>query len=89
MPTLVLSNAELQQLEGIASSRLLPHSTVQRARIVLACSVGDTNTPIAMRMGLTGMTVGKWPKRYRVLGLEGLHDEPRPGRPTRTRGWLR
>jgi putative transposase len=32
-------------------------------------------------MGLTGMTVGKWRKRYRELGLEGLHDELRPGRP--------
>jgi transposase len=27
------------------------------------------------------MTVGKWRKRYRDLGLEGLHDELRPGRP--------
>jgi putative transposase len=27
------------------------------------------------------MTVGQWRKRYRELGLEGLHDELRPGRP--------
>ncbi|MCP9859242.1 helix-turn-helix domain-containing protein [Cyanobium sp. Cruz-8D1] len=27
------------------------------------------------------MTVGKWRKRYRDLGLEGLNDELRPGRP--------
>jgi putative transposase len=27
------------------------------------------------------MTVGNWRKRYRDLGLEGLHDELRPGRP--------
>jgi hypothetical protein len=26
------------------------------------------------------MTVGKWRKRHRELGLEGLHDELRPGR---------
>ncbi len=32
-------------------------------------------------MGLTGMTVGKWRKRYREQGLEGLHNELRPGRP--------
>ena len=32
-------------------------------------------------MGLTGMTVGKWRKRYRELGLDGLHDELRSGRP--------
>ncbi|MEA5416250.1 IS630 family transposase [Synechococcus sp. BA-132 BA5] len=81
MPPLVLSDDEVQQLQGIASSRSLPHSIVQRAQIVLACGAGETNTSIAKRMGLTGMTVGKWRKRYRELGLEGLHDELRPGRP--------
>ena len=30
---------------------------------------------------MTGLTVGKWRRRYRARGLEGLHDERRPGRP--------
>ena len=81
MPPLVLSDDEVQQLQSIANSRSLPHSIVQRAQIVLACGAGETNTAISKRMGLTGMTVGKWRKRYRDLGLEGLHDELRPGRP--------
>ena len=81
MPPLVLSDDEVQQLQGIASSRSLPHSIVQRAQNVLAWGAGETNTAIAKWMGLTGMTVGKWRKRYRELGLEGLHDELRPGRP--------
>ena len=81
MPPLVLSEEEVQQLQALAHSRSLPHSIVQRAQIVLACGAGETNTAIARRMGLTGMTVGKWRKRYRALGLEGLHDELRPGRP--------
>ena len=81
MPPLLLSDDEVQQLQALASSRSLPHSIVQRAQIVLACGAGETNTAIAKRMGLSGMTVGKWRKRYRELGLEGLHDELRPGRP--------
>ncbi len=81
MPPLVLSDDEVQQLQEIASPRSLPHSIVQRARIVLACGAGETNTAIAQRMGLSGMTVGKWRKRYRKLGLEGLHDDLRPGWP--------
>ena len=81
MPPLVLDDDEVQQLQALANSRSLPHSIVQRAQIVLACGAGETNTSIAKRMGLTGMTVGKWRKRYRELGLEGLHDELRPGRP--------
>jgi putative transposase len=48
---------------------------------VLACGAGESNTAIAKRMGLTGMTVGKWRKRYRGLGIEGLQDELRPDRP--------
>lgn len=32
-------------------------------------------------MGLAGMLVGKWRKRYREFCIEGLHDELRPGRP--------
>jgi putative transposase len=59
----------------------LPHSIVRRAKIVLACAAGETNTAIAKRMGLTGMTVGKLRKRYRELGLGGLHDQLRPGHP--------
>ena len=48
---------------------------------MFACGAGETKTAIAQRMGLTGMTVGKWRRRYRDLVLEGLHDELRPGRP--------
>ena len=81
MLPLVLSDDEVQQLQSIANSRSLPHSIVQRAQIVLACGADETNTAISKRMGLTGMTVGKWRKRYRDIGLEGLHDELRPGRP--------
>lgn len=77
----VLSDTEVQQLQALASSRSLPHSIVQRAQIVLACSAGETNTANAKRMGLTAMTAGKWRKRYRELGLEALHDGLRPGRP--------
>ncbi len=81
MPPLVLSNDEVQQLQSVANSRSLPYWIVQRSQIVLACAAGETNTAISKPMGLTAMTVGKWRKRYLDLGLEGLHDELRPGRP--------
>jgi hypothetical protein len=54
MPPLKLSKEELRQLQNIANSRSMPHSIVQRAQIVLACGAGESNTPIAKRMGLTG-----------------------------------
>jgi putative transposase len=81
MAPLVLSDDEVQQLQSVVNSRSLAYSIVQRTQIVLACAAGETNTAISKRMGLTAMTVGKWRKRYLDLGLEGLHDELRPGRP--------
>ena len=70
MPPPVLSEDEVQQLQALASSRSLPHSIVHHAQIVLACGPGVTSTAIARRMGLTRLTVGKWRKRYRELGLD-------------------
>lgn len=93
MAPLVLAEDEVQQLQALANSRSLPHSVVQRAQILLACGAGETNTAIAKRMGLTGMTVGKRRKRHRELGLEGLHFTTSSAlavhAPTSTKRWLR
>jgi len=76
-----LSSDERRQLESLAHSRSLPHGLVQRAQIILACADGEANSAIAKRMKLCNATVGKWRRQYRELGIEGLHDELRPGRP--------
>ena len=81
MGPLNLTDDELIKLQSLAGSCLLPHSIVQRAQIVLACASGDTNTIVAKRFGVRGSTEGKWRKRNLDLGLEGLDDELRPGRP--------
>lgn len=78
---LKLSSEERTQLQAIAHSRCLPHALVQRAQIVLASAAGEFNTALAKRLGLTNATIGKWRARYIDAGLEGLHDELRPGRP--------
>ena len=56
---------------------------MQRAQIVLACADGEAGAAIARRLGVNKNTVGKWRRRYAELGIEGLHDELRPGRPRR------
>ena len=52
-----------------------------RARIVLGCNDGLSNSEVAKRLRITGATVCKWRERFRVGRLEGLLDEPRPGAP--------
>jgi len=78
---IILNEGEQSQLLSLANSRSLPHGLVQRAQIVLACAKGEANSSIAKRMRLTNATIGKWRKRYREQGIEGLHDELRSGRP--------
>ncbi|OGU31322.1 MAG: transposase [Ignavibacteria bacterium GWA2_55_11] len=78
---LLLASQERQQLESISASRSLPHGIVQRAEIVLLAADGVSNTDIARRLRLSKPTVGIWRQRYIDRGLEGLHEELKPGRP--------
>jgi transposase len=52
-----------------------------RARIVLLAAEGLKNTEIAERLSVDHGTVRKWRARFGRDRLEGLLDEPRPGRP--------
>ena len=78
---LTLTDEQQDQLNGIARSATLPHALVQRAGMILASAEGSTNSAVALRFGVTPQTVGKWRRRFRAAGIEGLHDELRPGRP--------
>jgi putative transposase len=78
---LTLTDEARQDLDALATSRSMPHALVQRARIILLAANGETNTAIAKKVGFSKPTVGTWRRRYIDDGLEGLHDELKPGRP--------
>lgn len=52
-----------------------------RARIILLAAQGRPNTEIAVRVGMSPDRVGGWRRRYAELGISGLYDKPRSGRP--------
>ena len=78
---LVLTEEERQTLERWARRRTSAQALALRARIVLACAEGATNGAVAERLGIWPQTVAKWRGRFVRERLEGLSDEPRPGRP--------
>jgi transcriptional regulator with XRE-family HTH domain len=78
---LELSDAEREQLVRWGRRGKSSQGLALRSRIVLACAAGDSNTHVARECGVTAATVGKWRRRFCELRLDGLCDEPRPGRP--------
>ena len=77
----VLSDQEREVLERWARRPKSAQALALRCRIVLAAAEGATNQQIAAEMGCNRNTVGKWRVRFAQRGLDGLHDEPRPGKP--------
>lgn len=78
---LVLMQEEQVQLQSIARSRSLPAALSTRAKLVLACAAGASNSDVAQRFELTKATVGKWRRRFLARRLAGLYDELRAGKP--------
>jgi transposase len=78
---LVLSDDERQVLEGWARRRKTAQALALRSRIVLACAEGAPVSAVASGLSVSRTTVAKWRARFLAARLEGLSDEPRPGRP--------
>jgi transposase len=76
-----LSDEERAQLESWARRRTSAQALAQRSRIVLAAAAGLKNTEIAERLGVNRSSARKWRSRFAEHRLDGLLDEPRPGKP--------
>jgi transposase len=76
-----LTDDERVRLEAWARRRSSAQALAVRSRIVLAAAEGLNNTEIAQRLGVHRPMVRKWRSRFAAHRLDGLSDEPRPGRP--------
>lgn len=68
-------------MESWERRRTSAQALAQRSRIVLAAAEGLKNTEIAARLGVDRSSVTKWRNRFAEHRLDGLTDDPRPGRP--------
>src|SRR5439155_16258717 len=79
LPMLVLAAEEREALQGLARRPRSAQALALRARVVLACAEGLSNSEVSRQLGVSLPTVGKWRKRFVVDRVDGLRDEPRPG----------
>jgi len=76
-----LSDEERAQLEAWTRRRTSAQALAQQSRIVLLAAEGHNHREIARELGIDRNTVAKWRSRFVEHRLDGLTDEPRPGRP--------
>src|SRR5260370_8949244 len=76
-----LNDVVRRELTALTRKHGAPQALAERARIVLAAAGGLKNKEIASKLGICTHTVGTWRNRFAERGMDGLHDEPRPGAP--------
>jgi transposase len=78
---LELTGAERGQLTRWARRAKSSQALALRAKIVLACAEGKENNKVAAELRVSQNTVARWRRRFLAKHLDGLVDQPRPGRP--------
>src|SRR3712207_9315003 len=76
-----LTTEERSAVETLARSRTAPARRVERARVVLRASRGETPPGIAEALGLSAETVRRRIRRFDAEGLATFDDHHRSGRP--------
>ena len=79
-----LAEGDRLLLESWTRSRTLPARQVERARIVLLASRGESDLRIGRRLGFGRHKARRWRQRFLAGGVKALEKEgERPGRPRR------
>ena len=78
---LTVKDEERTVLERWTRRPTTGQALARRARIILSCATGKTNSAVAKELGVDQTSVGKWRARFIAHGVDGLLDEPRPGAP--------
>ena len=76
-----LDESSQKALKSLAASRTSAVRLWERATIIMELAVGTAMQEIAEQLGITRQTVLRWEQRFLRLGMGGLNDAPRSGRP--------
>ena len=78
---LVVTEEDRAELKRRLRAQTTTHRDRQRAQVILHAADGMVGRKISKEVGLSPQAVCKWRIRFRDLGLAGLEDAHRPGRP--------
>lgn len=76
-----INNEERAELERLARRMRTNRHLALRAKMILKCDEGLTNIAVGKKLKVSNKTVGTWRRRFIEHRVEGLYDEPKPGRP--------
>jgi transposase len=77
-----MTPTQREQLDRLCRTTKAPRMRTRAQMILLATEQGLKVLQIAAIVREIEATVLRWLKRYRSEGVDGLHDAPRPGRPS-------
>mgnify|MGYP001570128553 CR=1 FL=1 len=78
--TVRMDDGTRQTLLGWLRAQKTPVGLAKRAWAMLLLAGGQTFSATAQQVGLGERHVRKWANRFLRQGVEGLSDQPRPGR---------
>jgi transposase len=78
---LILTEEQKQTLLIMQRSLKMEKRYTQRSAIILLSAAGKSLEEIIDATGISRPVVNKWRQRFRLLGMEGLQDAPRSGKP--------
>jgi len=79
---LIASEDQMQELLVMRRSTKIEKRYSQRAEVILLSLEKKTLDEIMLITRMSRPVINKWRQRFRKSGPHGLHDEPRPGKPS-------
>lgn len=76
-----VSDDEQKKIERLTHAQTVPVRLARRARIIALAATGLSVPAIAVQVQQSEACVRRWIERFKAVGLDGLDDAPRSGRP--------
>jgi transposase len=80
-PILTCDEEQMKAIESLVASRTEEARLVERAKMIRGCLDGKPVIRVARELGVRPNTVIEWRERFAKLGVAGLNDRPRSGKP--------